>query len=191
MAQDELQVVRARLGSYFDRDTSIKDQCVVNAMCLSLADVRMQTGISKVVVVASGDSFSITNDAPPLPIDRPGQLVDTAETLMTKLHTCHKHPGHDGFDNLICASGVAAVNAISNSARVITGSGSTAMVQKYSVGRPLNDFNEVKAKVNGTRLDFELDKRWTDGDFDLSAIEAKVRSLGVLLDGVNLSFKAS
>ena len=66
------------------------------------------------------------------------------------------------------------------------------MVQKYSVGQPLGGFSEVKAKVNGTRLEFALDKRWSGSDkFDLAAIELQVRSIGVALDGVTLTFKDS
>ena len=66
------------------------------------------------------------------------------------------------------------------------------MVQKYSVGQSLGNFTEVKAKVDGTRLEFELDKRWSGSDqFDLAAIELEVRSVGVALDGVALTFKDS
>ena len=161
-------------------------------MCLSLSEVRMQTGITKIAVVAAGLSISVTNDAPELPTGKAGKFLPDAETLMTELKACHLHPGHAGFEDLICGSGIAAVNAISATARVITGSGSTAMVQKYSVGQPVGAFSEVKAKVNGTRLDFELDKRWIDsGKFDLSAIELQIRSMGVQLDGVELTFKDS
>lgn len=192
MSQEELQAVRARIGSYFDTSKSIRDQAVVNAMCLSLSEVRMQSGITKIVVVAAGDEFSITNDSIALPTDTPTKSLPDAETLMTELKACHQHPGHAGFEDLICSSGLAAVNAISASARVITGTGAKAKVQKYSVGKPLSGFTEVKAQVDGTRLDFELDKRWVgSGSFDLSAIELQVRSMGVQLDGVALTFKDS
>lgn len=191
MSQEQLQAVRSRLGSYFNTDKSIKDQCVVNALCLSLSEARMRTGISKIAVVAAGDKFSITNDGSPLPTDRAEKGFGPAETLLTDLEACHRHRGHSGLEALCCPHGIAVVNAISASSRVITGSGSTAHVQKYSVGQPLGNFSEVKASVNGTRLDFELDKRWADGKFDLSAIEVEVRSLGVVLDGVDLTFKDS
>lgn len=152
----------------------------------------MQTGISKIAVVASGDKFSITTDGPPLPTDKANKFFPPAEALFTELKACHKHPGHAGFEAAVCANGIAVVNAISSSARVITGSGPTAMVQKYSVGQSLGNFTEVKAKVDGTRLEFELDKRWSGSDqFDLAAIELEVRSVGVALDGVALTFKDS
>ena len=192
MSQDELQAVRARVGSYFNTDKSIRDQAVVNAMCLSLAEVRMRTGITKIAVDASGDSISVTTDGPPLPTEKANKFFPDAETLFTELKACHKHPGHAGFEAAVCANGIAVVNAISSDARIITGAGSTAMVQKYSVGQPLGGFSEVKAKVNGTRLEFDLDKRWSGSDkFDLAAIELQVRSIGVALDGVALTFKDS
>jgi len=192
MSQDELQAVRARLGSYFDINKSIRDQAVVNALCVFLAEVRMQTGITKIAVVASGDEFSITTDGPPLPTERAGKLLPDAETIFTQLKACHAHPGQDGFSDAVRGHGIAAVNAISKTARVITGAGATALVQKYSVGQPLGNFSEAKARVNGTRLDFELDRRWSgSGDFDLAAIELEVRSIGVALDGVELTFKDS
>ena len=191
MSQEQLQAVRSRIGSYFNTDKSIKDQCVVNALCLSLSEARMLTGISKIAVVVADDSFSITNDGTPLPIGKAEKGFGPAEALLTELEACHQHPGHTGLEALTCAHGIAVVNAISASARVITGKGTTAHVQKYSVGKPLGTFSEVKANVNGTRLDFELDKRWADGRFDLAAIELEVRSLGVVLDGVDLTFKDS
>jgi len=192
MSQDELQAVRARLGSYYDTNKSIRDQAVVNALCIALAEVRMQAGITKIAVVAAGDKFSITTDGPPLPTLKPNKFLPDAETLMTELRSCHQHPGHAGFEANVCGHGIAVVNAISNSARVITGSGVTAQVQKYSVGQPLGGFGEVKARVNGTRLEFELDKRWSGSSaFDLAAIELHVNSIGVALGGVDLTFKDS
>lgn len=192
MSQDELQAVRARIGSFFDTKASIRDQAVVNALCIALAEVRMQTGVTKIAVVASGDKFSITTDGPPLPIHRANKFLPDAQTLMTSLKSCHQHPGHAGFEANVCAHGIAVVNAISNSSRIITGSGVTAQVQKYSVGQPLGGFSEVKANVNGTRLDFELDKRWSGSSaFDLAAIELQVNSIGVALGGVDLTFKDS
>jgi len=192
MANDQLQAVRSRVGSYFDSTLSVKDHCVVNALCLSLAEVRMRAGVTRIAVVANGLNFSVTNDGPALSVDRPVKGVPNVETLMTNLHACHQHPGHSGFEADMCRNGLAVVNAISNSARVITGSGSTAMVQKFSVGNSLGPATEVKAEVNGNRFEFELDKRWSaSDDFDLPAIEAKVRSIGVALDGVNLTFSNS
>jgi len=195
MSQNELQAVRARIGTYFDTDKanlSIKDQCVVNALCLSLAEVRMGAGVSRIAVVADGDNISVTNDGAALPIGQTRKGLAPAESLLTDLRACHSHPGHAGFEAALCAHGLAVVNAVSSSARIITGSGTTAMVQKYSVGKPLGPFTEANAKVNGTRLEFELDKRWSGGGkFDLPAIEVHVRSIGVALEGVQLTFKAA
>lgn len=191
MAEDELQAVRARLGSYFDTSGSIKDQCVANAMCLALADVRMNTGVTRIEVIAHDDKITIKNDGPALPVDKSHDGIPPMEQLFTNLRACHAHSGHAGFEADLCRGGIAAVNAISNTARVVTGTGPTSMVQKFSVGRPLGGLQEVKAEVNGTRLDFELDKRWASGKFDLAAIELRIRSIGVVLDGVELTFKDS
>lgn len=191
MTQDELQAVRARIGSYFNTSENIKNQCALNALCLSLAEVRMSTGITRIDVVASGDRLSVSNDAPPLSIEAT-KTMPTAESLFTDLRSCHAHPGHAGFEAVLCKGGIATVNAISASSRIITGTGDKAMVQKFSVGKPLGGFNEVSAAVNGTRLDFELDKRWSGGgDFDLAAIEVAVRSVGVDLQGIEMTVKDS
>ena len=191
MTQEELQAVRARIGSYFNTGESIKDQCVVNSLCLSLSEVRMNTGITRIDVVASGESISIYNDAPPLAVEGT-KVMPSIESLMTDLGACHAHPGHAGFEAALCKHGIATVTAISSKARVITGTGPTAMVQKFSVGKPLGPAKEAKAAVNGTRLDFELDKRWSGGgSFDLAGIEVAVHSIGVNLEGVELTFKDS
>lgn len=188
---DELQAVRARLGTYFDTNTSIKDQCVVNALCLTLAAVRMGEEITEIGVIAQGDSFTVTNDGDGLGVE-PAKGVPGAEMMMTSIGACHKHPGHAGLDALICKSGLAAINAISATARVVTRNDGRTLVQKYSIGRPTAEFAQVGAEMSGTRLDFELDKRWSGGgDFDLAAIELRIRSLGVSLDGVTFTLKDS
>ena len=164
---------------------------MVNALCLSLSEVRMATGITRIDVTASGDSISVYNDAPPLSIEGT-KSMPSAESLFTDLRACHSHPGHAGFEEALCKSGIAVVNAISSGSRIITGTGPTALVMKFSVCKPLGGFKEAKATVNGTRLDFELDKRWAGSDkFDLAAIELAVQSIGVNLEGVELTFKDS
>lgn len=188
---DELQAVRARLGTYFDKGGSIKDQCVVNALCLTLAALRMGEEITEIGVVAAGEKFTVTNNGAGLPVEA-AKGIPGAETMMTSLNACHKHPGHAGLEAHICKSGLAAVTAISASARVVTRNGARTLVQKYSVGRPTGEFQQVDAEMQGTRLDFELDKRWSGGGgFDLPAIEVRVRSLGVDLEGVTFTLKDS
>jgi len=188
---DELQAVRSRLGAYFDTSGSVRDQCVANATCVALSAIRMGAEITEISVVASGDKFTVTHNGPGLSVNA-DRGVPGAQEMMTVLGACHRHPGHTGLESTLCKSGLAAVTAISASARVVTRDGGKTMVQKYSVGRPVADFTAVDAEMEGTRLDFELDKRWAgSGAFDLSMIEMRVRSVGVDLNGVTLSFKDS
>ena len=65
----------------------------------------------------------------------------------------------------------------------------TAYAQKYSLGAPTSPFKPVDRSSPGTRLRFTLDKRWAgNDDFDLVAVEAHVRSLGLNLDNATLTF---
>lgn len=187
---DELQAVRSRLGSYFDTNTNIANQCVINALCITLSGLRMGEAITSIDVVAHGDRFTVTNDGPGLLLE-PRNGVPSATELMTELKACHRHPGHIGFETRICRNGLAVVNAVSKSARVVTGQGK-AMVQKFSVGRPVSAFAAVDAEMTGTRIDFELDRRWIGTpQFDLPQIELAVASIGVDLSGVSFTVKDS
>lgn len=187
---DELQAVRSRVGSYFDTSGNMRNQCVLNSLCLVMSSIRMGEPVSKIEIVASGDRFSVTDDGPGLLIVSKNGIPSATE-YMTELKACHRHPGHAGLEDRICGHGLATVNAISSTARVVTGTG-IATMQKFSVGRPMSAPSETKAELKGTRFDFELDKRSIGGPaFDLGKLEVDIASIGVSLDGVTVTVKDS
>jgi len=189
MADDDLQTVRARLGVHFDKDKSIRDQCLFSAMCLALPYAH-EGRATKIDIAVDGDDITITDDGPGVALGNdPSTGNPVAQDMMSTLKACASHKPSPRYGDLLCGISLAEVNAISSSGSIVTMVDGVAYAQKYILGAPSAPFKEVNRESPGTRVRFSLDKRWAGRrEFDIVAVENQVRRLGLDLSNTTLTF---
>ena len=187
----DLQSVRARHGVYFDKSGNIRNQSLLASMCLALADAHQGT-VSTIDVVADGDEITVTDDDPGLSVTAKPGRAPVAQEVMSILGACGEHKPHPQYADVLCAISLAAVNAISTSASIVTMIDGEAYAQRYSLGVPTGPFKVVARDSPGTRVRFTLDKRWAGRrPFDLGQVEAQVGTLGLNLEGTTIRYFAA
>lgn len=183
----ELQSVRARLGQYFDKSSSIRDQSLLGAMCHALSEAHQGT-VSTIDVAVVADEITVTDDGPGLAIDTVAGQIG-AEEVMSVLGACGRHKPDAQYASVLCDVSMAAVNAISTSASIVTMLDGVAHAQRYALGVPTAPFKIVDRALPGTRVRFTLDKRWVGRvPFDLRAVEKHVGTLGLNLENTTIRF---
>jgi len=111
---------------------------------------------------------------------------------MSVLGACGEHKPHPQYAEVLCPISLAAVNAISTSASIVTMIDGTAHAQRYSLGVPTGPFKVVARDSPGTRVRFTLDKRWAGREaFDVSQVEQQLATLELNLASTTIRFSGS
>lgn len=187
----DLQSVRARNGVYFDKTGNIRNQSLLAAMCLALADAHQGT-VSEIDVVADGDEITVTDNGPGLPVTAKPGRDPVAQEVMSVLGACGEYKPHPQYADVLCSISLAAVNAISTSASIVTMTNGQAHAQRYSLGVPTGPFKVVARDSPGTRVRFTLDKRWAGRRaFEVSQVEQQLSTLGLNLANTTIRFSGA
>ena len=179
------------MGVHFDKKGNIRNQCLSAALCVSLAGAHEGT-ITQITVVASENSFVITDNGPGLTLDALPGRDPVAQEIMSMIGGCGEHKPHPQYAELLCSTSIAEVNAISSVASLATMIDGTAWAQKYSFGAPSGPFRQVKRESPGNRLSFELDKRYAGASaFDFPALDTEIRKIGLKLASTTITYAES
>jgi len=185
----DLQLVRSRVGVHFDKSGNIRNQCLQAVMCVSLTDAH-QGLVTEISVSASGNEMIVVDNGPGLSLSTLPGRPPIAQEIMNLIGGCAEHKPHPQYGELLCATSIAEVNAISSEASLATMINGVAWAQKYTFGEPSADFKKVKRTSPGNRLRFVLDKRYSGSDeFDFDALDKAVRAIGLKLENTKITYK--
>ncbi len=185
----DLQTVRSRVGVHFDKNGNVRNQALRAVLCVSLTEAH-QGNVSEIDIVASGNEFIVTDDGPGLSLDALPGRKPMAQEIMSLLGGCGEHKPHPQYADLLCATSIAEVAAISCEASLATMINGVAWAQKYSFGEPSADFKQVNRTSPGNRFRFDLDKRYVSGGkFDFDALDKEIRSIGLKLEGTEITYR--
>ena len=187
----DLQTVRSRLGVHFDKSGNIPNQCLRAVMCVALTAAH-EGKVTEISVVASGSEMVVTDNGPGLSLNSlPGRDPE-AQEIMSVVGACGEYKPHPQYAELLCGRSIAEVNAVSSSATLATMIDGVAWAQKYSFGEPVGGFRQVKRSSPGNRFRFDLDRRYIgNSKFDFPALDAEIRSIGLKLEGTDISYSES
>jgi len=170
---DALEVVRRRPEMWFGSAEGRMNHIAFGSMCLGLAE-GVCGSASVVRLEIDGPSVVVTDDGigPSLTIV-PQYDAPQAQIIMTVIGACADNKARTDLAHDLCGgTGMAAINAVSERARIeIRGGGSIAF-QEYRHGMPQAPFarSAIESAETGTRLEFQLD----ESIVDVKAIDQEV-----------------
>lgn len=185
-----LKAVRKRPDIYFGSPENRMNSITFGAMCMALAE-GVCGSACRVDLVVDGRSIVVTDDGigPSVAID-PRYDVPTAQIIMTVIGACADSKDRVELRHELCAASIAAINAVSEHARLEVRSEGSMAVQEYRHGTPQAAFATVKdpSLTRGTRVEFHLDHNIIDvKTIDETVIRDLVADLSDLQATVNIS----
>ena len=159
ITSESLEAVRKRPGMYVGPSPDLTN-FVFEAMCLALSEGHCGS-CSSIAVRVDGAKFSVSDNGLGISLEVGSDGVSFAEAAMTILHACRDRGEHERVKRELCGAGLAAVNALSKSASVVSSNGERSFRQTYVQGVPQSDFAELTRPLQrGTVLTFEIDEAY-------------------------------
>lgn len=155
-----LTAVRKRPGLYVGSvdDPLVSNRLLQDAACMALDDWAAGACHRLDVEIFPAGHALLEDDGPGWPLQKMQDGQTLAERIMTMLYACREHKKSAEVSRVICNSGMAVLNALSEWFRLWIFQDGTVWHQSYTRGNPDGPLAPTgETAQTGTRLEFQLD----------------------------------
>ncbi|MCP3997712.1 MAG: hypothetical protein GY722_22025 [bacterium] len=184
------EAIRYRPHVYLQGASNVRNELLLEALCLSLAEAHCGT-CSRIDVEFCGRSACVRDNGIGLSLEDDGFGRPFAEVIFTELHSCRDHKAHQELGRKLCGAGIVVTNALSEKFVVDIHTGDVHYRQSYHGGEPDGPFSVVgKTDRTGTELRFTIAEEFAGRDqIDGDALVEDIRQRDVGLSRGKLTIR--